>query len=221
MNTTPAFFFKSWIWCVLAFVALGVVSLAVQQGLSVYHHPAVLNASRAPLQETRALPDSAPETELAQVDIPVAVSPIESSSVSAKSNVAAPAMEAVAVSTVSDQTVPHPLAHAIKAIPNVALVGVDSPGNGESPTVDPPLVFTEHPKNLTPEQQTALAAIQDQFLKAIGDANQDPADPAYRDRWMNAQVVADQRYKALVGWPAFEQMQLQRAMNSYSEIQVP
>ena len=87
--------------------------------------------------------------------------------------------------------------------------------------LNPPLAFTVDPKNLTPAQQTALASIQNQFLQAIGDANQNPTDPDYADRWVAAQALADQRYKAYFGWQSFEQMQLQRDMHSYTAIQVP
>jgi len=230
MNTIPSFFFKSWIWCVLTLVALAAVLMAVQQGMSRRHRPAVRSASHAPMQETRALPDPAAEAELPQVEIPVAATPRESSSVSAGANVvapvsptsvSAPAKETVVVSTVSGQTIAPPLARAVKAAPNAASVGVGSSGNSETLTVDPPLAFTVDPRNLTPRQQTALATIQDQFLNAIGDADQDPADPAYRERWMDAQFIADETYEALFGWTAFSQMQLARARNSYTDIQLP
>jgi hypothetical protein len=230
MNTIPSFFSKNWIRCLLSLVALGAILLAVQQGMSRRHGPAVLGASPAPAQETRALPGPAAEAELPQAGIPVAATPKESSSVSAGANVVAPvspapvpapAQETVVVSTGSGQIIVPPLARAVKAAATAASVGVGPSGNSETPTVDPPLVFVVDPKNLTPVQQAAVAQIQDQFLKTIGNANQDPADPAYAARWMNAQYTADQSYKAFFGWPAFEQMQLERAMNSYTGIQVP
>jgi len=232
MNTIPPFFFKSWIRCVLTLVALGSVLTAVQLGMSWRRRPAVRSVLSAPVQETRVLPEPAPEpeAELPQMEIPVAATPKESSSVSVEVNVVAPApatttsfagVETDVGSTASGQTVALPLARAVKIVRDAALVGVGSSGNGKTATVDPPLAFTVDPKNLTPEQQTALATIQDQFLKAIGDANQNPADPAYRERWINAQSIADQTYKALFGWTAFTQMQLERAGNSYTEIQLP
>lgn len=141
------------------------------------------------------------------MEIPVATTSKEPSAVSS------PAKEA-AVSIL-------PLAHAVKVVRDTASVDVGSPENKETPTVDPPLVFTVNPRNLTPAQQIALAAIQDQFLKAIGDADQNPADPAYNERWRNAQNIADQTYLADFGWTAFVQMQLERAQNSYTEIRLP
>lgn len=122
--------------------------------------------------------------------------------------------------TVSGQTIVPRLARAVKADPAAAADGVDSSGNSQPLPVPPPLVFIVDPKNLPPQQQAALAAIQDQFLKAIGDANQDLTDPAYLERWLKAQKAADQTYKAMFGWAAFNQLQLVRARNSYTEIQL-
>jgi hypothetical protein len=154
--------------------------------------------------------------ERPQVLTPVAAAPKESSSVLARANVVAPVSHSV-----SGQTIPPLLARAVASGRSTASLGVGSSGNGEAPRLNPPLAFTVDPKNLTPQQQTVLAAIQNQFLKAIGDANQDPADPAYSQRWMNAQSIADQTYRADFGWTAFTQMQVERAGNSYTEIQVP
>lgn len=203
MNTRSSVFFKSWIWCVLTLAALGAVLVAVSRR----NHPDVRSASRAPAQETRALPEPVADAELPPMEIPVATTSKEPSAVSS------PAKEA-AVSIL-------PLAHAVKVVRDTASVDVGSPENKETPTVDPPLVFTVNPRNLTPAQQIALAAIQDQFLKAIGDADQNPADPAYNERWRNAQNIADQTYLADFGWTAFVQMQLERAQNSYTEIRLP
>jgi hypothetical protein len=215
MNIHSFACFKSWIRCVLTLVALGAVLMAVQQGMLWRHHSAVGSASRAPAQETRAAPDPTAEAELPQVEIPVAATPEELSAVSAGANAVLP------VSAAYGQNIAPPLAHAVKAARSGALVGVGSSGSGQTPTLDPPLAFTVDPKNLTPQQQSALAAIQDKFLKAIGDADQNPADPAYNERWRNAQSVADQTYRADFGWTAFVQMQLERARNSYTDIQLP
>jgi hypothetical protein len=201
MKKLSSVFFKSWIWCVLTLVALGAVLVA----MSRRNHPEV----RSPhAQEMRSLPDPVANVELPPVEIPVATTPKEPSAVSS------PAEEAGVVS------IP-PLAHAVKVVPNTASAGVDLPENKEPLTVDPPLAFTVNPRNLTPAQQITLAAIQDQFLKAIGDADQNPADPSYNERWRNAQNIADQTYRADFGWTAFVQMQLERAQNSYTEIRLP
>ena len=225
MNTRSFAFLKSWIRRVLTLVALGGVLMAVQLGMLQRHRPTVGRASRAPTLLTGALPDPVAEAELPQVNILIAATPKESSTVSAKTNVvppvSAPATEAVAASTVYGQILAPPLARAVKAVRSDALVGVGSSGDSQTPTLDPPLAFTVDPKNLAPQQQSALATIQDHFLKAIGDADQNPADPSYSERWRNAQYVADQAYGADFGWTAFVQMQLERARNSYTEIQLP
>lgn len=224
MNATLSLFFKSWIRSVLTLVALGAVLCVVQQAIARRHRPDVQRASGAPMQEIRALTDPTAEAEPSHVETPAAAMPKESSLASADTSIVAPApstpvsragAEAVAVSTVPSQIVAPPLARAVPS------VGGGSPGNGETPMMNPPLAFTVDPKDLTPEQQTALAKIQDQFLKAIGDPNQNPDDPAYGQRWMTAQEIADQSYRAYFGWTAFSQMQLERARNTYTEIQVP
>jgi hypothetical protein len=225
MNTQSFAFFKSWIRRVLTLVALGGVLMAVQLGMSRRHRLIVGSLSLSPTPETRALPDPVAKAEHPQVDIPVAARPKESSTVSAETNVvplvSAPATEAVAASMVYGQIVAVPLARAVNAARSDALVGVGPSGDGQTPTLDPPLAFTVDAKSLAPQQQSALATIQDQFLKAIGDADQNPADPSYNERWRNAQYVADQAYRADFGWTAFVQMQLERARNSYTEIQLP
>jgi hypothetical protein len=221
--------FKSWIQCVLALVALGAILMAVQQELSRRPRASVPGAASAPMQEAQTLTDPVPKVALTKAEATDTATPKESSSISAGADSAVPvsptsasipAQENIVVSTVSSQTIAPPLARAVKAVPNAVSVGGGS-GKNETPTVDPPLAFIVDPKKLTPEQQTAVAAIQDQFLKAIGDANQDPADPVYGKRWMDAQSIADQSYKSSFGWTAFSQMQLERAMNSYTEIQPP
>ncbi len=228
MNNIASFFFKSWIRCVLTLVALGAVLIAVQQGMSRLHRTVDRSASQ--MQEARDVPDHPAEAGLPQAGIQAAAATKESSSVSSRTNVvapvsptsdSAPAHEGVAASTVSGRTIPPPLYRAVKADRNGGSAGVGSSGNSGTPTVDPPLVFLVDPKNLTRGQQTTVATIQDQFLKAVGGTEQDPADPAYRRRWMDAEDIADQTYKALFGWSAFSQMQLERARNSYTAIQLP
>jgi hypothetical protein len=205
MNTLSSVCFRGRTRCALALIALGVVLVVVLPR----HHPAIGSEPLTPGQETRALPQPVADAKLSPAEIPVTTTSKEEPSA-----VSSPAKEAALVS------IP-PLARAVPVIPNTASVGVGSPENKEPLTVDPPLAFTVNPKNLTPAQQIKLAAIQDQFLKAIGDANQNPADPAYNERWRSAQSVADQTYRADFGWSAFVQMQVERAQNSYTEIRVP
>jgi hypothetical protein len=154
------------------------------------------------------------------VETPVAATPKESTPDSLPT-VSAPAKEPVVLPTVTGLTTAPPLARAVSVGPSPASVGAGSSGNGETPRLDPPLVFAVDAKNLTPLQQAALAAIQDQFLKTVGDPNQNPDDAAYAKSWMDAQAKADQSYKLFFGYQAFSQMQLKRGMNSYTEIQSP
>ncbi len=228
MNAILSLFFKNWIRCTLTLVTLGAVLMAIQQGMSRRHRLAAQSASPAPMQETRVFPRPAAETELLQVEKPVAAIPKESASADANLVALAPPTpvflaetEPVAVSTAPGPIIAPPLARAVPAASSTASVGVGLSGNSKTATLDPPLAFTVDPKNLTSEQQTALAKIQDQFLNAIGGADQNPADPAYGERWTTAQEIADQNYKAYFGWVAFSQMELERAMNSYTAIQVP
>jgi hypothetical protein len=66
-----------------------------------------------------------------------------------------------------------------------------------------------------------MARIQNQFLDALGDPNQDPADPVYQQRWTDAQEIADEQYRLMFGWQALSQMQVNRGLNIYTDIQMP
>ena len=61
-----------------------------------------------------------------------------------------------------------------------------------------PLVFLPvDPKSMkiTPDQQKIIDQLQQSFLDQIGDANQDPNDPRYRERWEQARPLIDQELK--------------------------
>ena len=69
-----------------------------------------------------------------------------------------------------------------------------------------PLVFRSvDPKSMkiTPDQQKVIDRLQQSFLDQIGDANQDPNDPAYRERWEQARPLVDQQLKAQLGQSFF------------------
>ena len=75
-----------------------------------------------------------------------------------------------------------------------------------------PLVFNPLPPAVAaakPQLITAIQALQQNFVDAIGGSNQNPADPAYYQRWIAAQANIDAQYRLLVGNQAFlvEQMQ--------------
>jgi hypothetical protein len=82
-----------------------------------------------------------------------------------------------------------------------------------------PLAFQPvNPEALTPAVQNRLTQLQEQFVQAIGD-NRNPTDPAFQNRWMNAQIEADMQYRALFGQMAFEEMQAQRAQSASTQAQ--
>jgi len=223
MKTIFSYFFKNRIRCVFVLVALGAVLMAVQQGLSWINSPVVPDELPTLIQTSRVAPSPVTEAAFVPMETAVAVMPRKSPSVSAKAKAVTlgsiPTRPPVTTTRASSQVVAPPLSRAVPAPASVASSGAGSSGNSAPSTVAPPLAFTVDPKNLTPEEQTALAKIQDDFLKATEDPHQNPADPVYRKRWMDAQFIADQTFKAMFGWSAFSRMQLDRAMHSYSEIQ--
>lgn len=55
----------------------------------------------------------------------------------------------------------------------------------------------------SPQQQALVQQVQAQFVKDVGGPNQDPADPAYGQRWLTAAQRADEILRAKIGWTAF------------------
>lgn len=49
------------------------------------------------------------------------------------------------------------------------------------------------------------------FVDDIGGPNQDPADPAYRRRWLKAQAESDELLRGFIGWQAYQEYELQAA----------
>ena len=83
-----------------------------------------------------------------------------------------------------------------------------TPEPKQKTTAPLPLVFQPvDPKwmKITPEQQKIIDQLQQSFLDQIGDANQDPNDPQYRERWEQARPFIDQELKAQLGQPFFLQ----------------
>ena len=60
---------------------------------------------------------------------------------------------------------------------------------------------------LSTNQLNLIAAVRQQFLKDIG-SQQDPNDPAYRERWKKAQAKADSVLQAATGMRAYQIYQL-------------
>jgi hypothetical protein len=62
--------------------------------------------------------------------------------------------------------------------------------------------------NLNEQQMQVVQELRQQFLDEIGGANQDPADPAYRERWLKAQPQMDDNLRGMLGITVFENFQL-------------
>jgi hypothetical protein len=98
---------------------------------------------------------------------------------------------------------------------------VAAPGSGS--TVNPPPAEMEIPAQmplvlqpvdlktleLTPVQAKAADQVQQKFVQEIGGLQQNPSDPAYFQRWQDAQVVADEELRAALGDDKFNLYQIQ------------
>jgi hypothetical protein len=83
-----------------------------------------------------------------------------------------------------------------------------TPEARQKTTAPLPLVFQPvDPKwmKITPEQQKIIDQLQQSFLDQLGNANQDPNDPQYRERWEQARPLIDQELKAQLGQQFFLQ----------------
>jgi len=59
------------------------------------------------------------------------------------------------------------------------------------------------------EEQAVLERIQNNFVQAVGGADQDPNDPAYLERWQAAQEFSDAEYKKFFGGRAYVRRQME------------
>ncbi len=57
-------------------------------------------------------------------------------------------------------------------------------------------------------QATALNQIRNDFNAQLTGQQQNPADPQYAQSWESAQMQADDRVRALLGWDQFNQLQI-------------
>ena len=57
-------------------------------------------------------------------------------------------------------------------------------------------------------QATALNQIRSDFNAQLTGQQQNPADPQYAQSWESAQMQADDRVRALLGWDQFNQLQI-------------
>jgi hypothetical protein len=61
---------------------------------------------------------------------------------------------------------------------------------------------------LNEDQTRLITALRENFVKEIGGYNQDPNDPAYRERWQKAQSESDEVLHAMLGNRAYQDYQL-------------
>lgn len=115
--------------------------------------------------------------------------------------------------------VPDPESSMVLTDASSSVAGSTKAQNAAAETVfQYPLVFVPiNPEALTPTIQAAVTQLQKEFVEAIGDT-QDPNDPAYQQRWLEAQRKADASFRVMFGWMAFNEMQLGRAQEAYLQL---
>ncbi len=69
---------------------------------------------------------------------------------------------------------------------------------------------------LSPSQTAQLNTLRQNFVDAVGGPNQDPTDPAYLQRWLQATTASDQQFKTYFGVQAFLQLQLNNRLKENS-----
>ena len=62
--------------------------------------------------------------------------------------------------------------------------------------------------NFDEQQIEVVKGLQQDFVNEVGGSNQDPNDPAYQERWQNAQLEIDGRLRGLLGVTAYEEFQV-------------
>jgi hypothetical protein len=84
-----------------------------------------------------------------------------------------------------------------------------------------PVVFQNAALNdssLMENQKAAVRQLQQQFVDAIGSANQDPADPVYTARWQTAQQDADDALRAQLGNQAYLAYKQQHYYSNFQQV---
>ena len=81
----------------------------------------------------------------------------------------------------------------------------------ETDAVVKPLAFCNPPveANWTEDQYQRLVNLREEFAAALGGWNRNPADPDYRDLWMQAQPIIDEQFETIFGVEAFSDQQNQ------------
>jgi len=91
-----------------------------------------------------------------------------------------------------------------------ALVAESSTQGQAARFVMPVALLDASDAGLNPQQTAILDNLRQNFVEAIGGANQDPGDSTYASRWTKAQADSDDQYRLKFGWQAFERMQRER-----------
>lgn len=90
--------------------------------------------------------------------------------------------------------------HSVRADENILATQVQMPA----------VMAEAMPATVKTSQQAAeWEKLRDDFLKAVGGDNQDPADPHYRRRWAAAESEADRQFRLVFGEIAFMQLKMQ------------
>ena len=75
-----------------------------------------------------------------------------------------------------------------------------------------PLVFQQvdvSQLNLNNDQLQAIIDLRQRFLNEIGGLQQDPSNPAYRERWQKSQPQIDDDLRGMIGVTAFQNYQIE------------
>jgi hypothetical protein len=63
--------------------------------------------------------------------------------------------------------------------------------------------------NLDQDRLQTIRELKQGFLDDIGGPDQDPTDPAYRERWLKAQAETDELLRGFIGLRAYQQYELE------------
>jgi hypothetical protein len=88
---------------------------------------------------------------------------------------------------------------------------IDNDNRAQETSVLKPLALldSETLSGLSEEQVTALNNLRQDFVTAIGGANQDPTSPEYFERWEAARAAIDERFLAQFGQDAYNQLSIE------------
>jgi hypothetical protein len=65
--------------------------------------------------------------------------------------------------------------------------------------------------NLDASRLQVIGELRQGFVDDVGGPNQDPSDPAYRERWLKSQAESDELLRGFIGLRAYQEYELQAA----------